>query len=96
MSAICQNKALCIVVSVWNKCTMTRNYVAEMVMEASDVEGATGGTTRVIGGAVEVASGIDGVGASGTDSMRSSSCCACSACGGTGGAGLGGAPRGAE
>ena len=96
MSAICQNKALCIVVSVWNKCTITQKSVPEMMMEAFDVEGAAGGTGRVVEGVVEVASGIDGVGASGTDSMRSSSCCACSACGGTGGAGLGGAPRGAQ
>ena len=45
MSAIYRNKALWVVVSVWNKCTMARNSVAEMVMEVSDVEGATGGTT---------------------------------------------------
>ena len=45
MVAICQNKALCVMVSVWNICTMTRNSVAEMVMKASDVKGAAGGTT---------------------------------------------------
>ena len=64
-----------------------------MVMKALNVEGVTDGTARVVGGAVEVASGIGGAGAGGIDSMGSSSCCACSACGGIGGAGLGGAPR---
>ena len=52
MVAICWNKALCVVVSVWNVCTMARNSVAEMVMKASDIEGATGGTAGVVGGAV--------------------------------------------
>ena len=75
---------------------MARNSVVEMVIEASNVEGASGGTTRVVGGVVEVASGIGGVGVGGTNSMGSSSCYACSACGGTKDAGLGGAPRGAE
>ena len=75
---------------------MARNSVAQMVMEASYVEDATSGTTGVVGGAIEVASGIGGAEAGGTDSMGSSSCCACSACGGTGDAGLGGATRGAE
>ena len=70
--------------------------MAEMVIEASDVEGASGGTTRVVGGVVEVASGIGGAGAGGIDSMESSSYCACLAYGGTGGVGLGGAPRGAK
>ena len=78
MSAICRNKALCIVVSVLNKCTMARNSVVDVVIEASDVGGAAGGTGGVAGGSVEVASGIDGaVGAGGTDSMGSSSYCAC-------------------
>ena len=52
MSAIYRNKALCVVVSVWNKCTMAQNSVAEMVVEALDVDGASGGTTGVVGGAV--------------------------------------------
>ena len=52
MTTICQNKALCVVVSVWNVCTMARNSVVEMVMEASDVEGASDGTVRVVEGAV--------------------------------------------
>ena len=56
---------------------MARNSVVEMVIEASNVEGASGGTTRVVGGVVEVASGIGGVGAGGIDSMGSLSCCAC-------------------
>ena len=43
MSAIFQNKTLCVVVSVWNKCTMARNFVVEMMMEVSGVEGAVGG-----------------------------------------------------
>ena len=43
---------MCVVVSVWNVCTMARNSVVEMMMEASDVEGASGGTTGVVGGAV--------------------------------------------
>ena len=67
-----------------------------MMMEAFDVEGATYGTTGMVGGVVEVALGIGGTGAGGTDSVGSSSCCACLACGGIGGAGMGRAPRGAE
>ena len=94
--AICQNKALCVVVSVWNKCTITQKSVPEMMMEAFDVEGAAGGTGRVVEGVVEVASGIGGAGAGGTDSVGSSFYCACSAYGGIRGAGLGRAPRGAE
>ena len=78
MSAICRNRALCLVVSVLNKCTMARNSMANMVIEASDVGGAAGGTGDVARGSVEVASGIDGAaGAGGTDSIGSSSCCAC-------------------
>ena len=50
--AICQNKALCVVVNVWNVCTMVQNSIVEMVMEASDVEGASGGTVRVVKGAI--------------------------------------------
>ena len=96
MAAIYWNKAVCVVVSVWNVCTMARNSVAEMVMEASDVEGASDETTGVVGGAVKVASSIGAAGAGGTNFVGSSSCCACSAYGGTGGAGLGGTSRGAE
>ena len=96
MSAIFQNKAVCVVVSVWNVCTMARNSMAEMVMEASDVEGASDETTGVVGGAIKVASSIGAAGAGGTDSVGSSSCCAFSACGGIGGTSLGGALRGAE
>ena len=75
---------------------MTRNSAAEMVMEASYVESATSGTSGVVGGSVEVASGIGGAVVGGTDYVGSSSYCVCSACGGIGGAGLGRAPRGAE
>ena len=95
MSAICRNKALCVVVSVWIKCTMARNSVADMVMEASDVGGVVGGIGGIAGGSVEVALGIGGVvGAGGIDSLGSSSCC--SACGGIGDADLGGVATGAE
>ena len=64
-----------------------------MVMEASNVEGAAGGTEEdgVVGGAVEVASGIgSAAGAGGTDSVGNSSYCGYSACGGIGGADLSG------
>ena len=61
---------------------MARNSVADMVMEASDVGGATGGTGGVVRGTVEVASGIGGTRACGTNSVGSSSCYAYSACGG--------------
>ena len=67
-----------------------------MVIEASDVDGATGGIVGVVGGAVEVSSGIGGVRAGGTDSVGSSSCYACSAYGVIRSAILGGSPRGAE
>ena len=87
---------LCVVVSVLNKCTMAQNSVAEMVMEAFNVEGVAGGIGGVVGGSVEVASGIGGAVAGGTDYVGSSSYCVCSACGGIGGAGLGRALRGAE
>ena len=56
--------------------------MVDMVMEASDVGGATGGTECVVGGLVKVASSIGGARVGGTDSMGSSSCCACSAYGG--------------
>ena len=75
---------------------MTRKHMAEMVMEASDVDGATGGTTGVVGGAREVSSGIGVAGAGNTNFVGSSSCYACSTYGGTGGAGLSGAPKGVE
>ena len=82
MFSIYRNKALCVIVSVWKKCTMARNSMEDMVMEASDVGGTTGGIGGVTGGTVEVASSISGVGVGGTDSVGSSFCCACSACGG--------------
>ena len=97
MSTIYQNRALCVVVSVLNKCTMTRNSMTDMVIEASDVGGAAGGTRGVVGGSIEVASGIDGVaGAGDTHYVGCSSRCACSVCAGTGDAGLGGAGTCAE
>ena len=77
MSTICQNRALCIVVSVLNKFIMAWNFVADMVIGASNVGGATGGTEGVVGGSIEVAWGIDGaVGADGIDFVGRSSCCA--------------------
>ena len=95
MSAICRNRALCAVVSVWNKCTTARNSMADIVMEASDVGGAAGGIGGVAGGTVEVTSVIGGAAReSGTDSTGSSSCCL--ACGGTGDVGLGGAATGTD
>ena len=74
MSLICRNRTLCIAVSVLNNCIMARNFVAVMVIGASDVGGAVGGIGDVAGGSVEVTSGIGGAGVSGTDSVRSSSC----------------------
>ena len=95
MSAIYQTRALCVVVSVLNKCTMARNSVVDVVIEASDVGGAAGGTGGVAEGSVEVASGIDGAaGACGTDSTGNSSYC--SACGDTRDASLGGVATGVE
>ena len=97
MSARCRDRALCVAVSVLKKCTMARNYVANMVIEASDIRGAAGGTRGVAGGSAEVASGIDGAArTSGIDSVGSSSYCSCSACTSTRDAGLGGAASGAE
>ena len=96
MSAIYQTRALCVVVSVLNKCTMARNSMADMVIKASDVGGAVGGTRDVAEGSVEVALGIGGVEAGGTELAGSSSCCACSAWAGTGDAGLSGAATGVE
>ena len=61
-----------------------------MVMEGSDVVGATGGTIGVVGGAVEVASGV---GTGGVVSVGSSPC---SSCGGTRGATMGGTLTSAE
>ena len=60
-----------------------------MVMEGSDVVGATGVTVRVVGGAVEVASGV---GTGGAVFVGSSPC---SGSRSTGGATIGKAPRGA-
>ena len=74
---------------------MARNSVADMVMEASDIEGAAGGTGGVTRESVEVTLGIGGaVGPSGIDSTGSSSYC--SVCGGTRDAGLAGVATGAE
>ena len=76
---------------------MARNSVANMVIEASDVGGAAGGTGGVAGRSIEVASGIDGVaGAGDTHYVGCSSRCVCSVCAGTGDAGLGGAGTCAE
>ena len=83
MSAICLNNVVCVVVSVWNICTMAQKFVAKMVMKAFDVEDATGGTGGVVGGIVEVALGIGGAGVGGTDFVGSMSRYACLACGGT-------------
>ena len=103
MSTICKNKTLCVVVSVWNKCTMAQNSVAKMVNEASDVRGAAGGTEGVAGGSVEMPSGIgctvgtsDVAGTSGTDFVRSLSYCSYSTCAGTIDVGLGGTAIGVE
>ena len=52
---------------------MARNSMEDMVMEASDVGGTTGGIGGVTGGTVEVASSISGVGVGGTDSVGCSS-----------------------
>ena len=69
--------------------------MADMVMEASNVGGTTGGTRGVAGGLVEMASGIDGaVGPDGTNSAGSSSYCSAYDC--TGDAGLGGTATGVE
>ena len=59
-------------------------------MEGSDVVGATGVTVRVVGGAVEVASGV---GTGGAVFVGSSPC---SGSRSIGGATIGKAPRGAE
>ena len=76
---------------------MARNSMADMVIEASDVGGAAGGTRDVVEGLVEVVLGIDGaVGASGIESTGSSSCCVCLAYAGTRDDGLSGAASGAE
>ena len=81
-----------------------------MVIEDSDggdadVAGTTGGASRVVGGAEDVASGMGTVegtaGAGGMISVGISACCAyyayggCSSYGGCRGAGISGAPRGA-
>ena len=55
MSAICWNRALCIVVSVLNNSIMARNSEPDTVIKSSNVGGATGGTGGVTGGSVEVA-----------------------------------------
>ena len=67
-----------------------RNSEADMVMEGSDVIGATGGTVRVVAEAAEVASGM------GTSDAVSIGSSPCSGCGGTGDATMGGTLRGTE
>ena len=67
-----------------------RNSKAEMVMEGSDVVGATGGTVGVIGRVAEVASSV------GTGGAVSAKGLPYSGCGGTRGATMGGALRGPE
>ena len=103
MSSIYRNRALCVTVSVLNKCIMARNSMADMVIGASDVGGTTGGIGDVAGRLVEVASGIDGAagvgdaaGTGGINFEESSSCYGCSVCGDIGDAGLGVAASGAE
>ena len=68
----------------------------------ANVAGTTGGASRVVGGAEDVALGVGTIegaaGVGGMISVRISACCACggcSSCGGSGGAGISGAPRGA-
>ena len=71
-----------------------------MVMEGSDVVGATGGTVGDIGGAAKVALGMGTCGAevgdAGVGSIVSSGSSPYSVFGGTGGATMGGAPGGAK
>ena len=78
-----------------------------MVIDDSNGRGVniadtTGGASRVVGGAEDVALGVGTIegaaGVGGMISVRISACCACggcSSCGGSGGAGISGAPRGA-
>ena len=74
---------------------MARNSMADMVIEASDVGGAAGGTGDVARGSVEVALGIDSAaGACGTYSTGNSSYC--STCGDTRDASLGSVATGVE
>ena len=96
--------------SVCKVATRPRNSKAEMVMEGSDVVGATGETTGVIRRAIETALGMGTGGAKVGDSgvggivfVRSSPCsvgtgvdCACSVCGGSEGDAMGWAPGGAK
>ena len=97
MFAIFRNRALCVAVSVLNKCIMARNSMANMVIGASNVGGAAGGIGDVGGGLIEVVTSIDdAAGVGGTDFEGSSSCCAYSACAGIGDAGLGGATSSVE
>ena len=58
ISAIYWKRATCVVVSIWKVCIRLRNSEAKMVMEGSDVVGATGETVWVIGRATKVASGL--------------------------------------
>ena len=90
ISAIYWKRVECVVVSVWKVCTRAWNSEANMVMDDSDVVGATGGTLGVVGGAAKVASSVSTAGVASVGSSP------CSGCGGTSGATMGGAPRYAE
>ena len=59
ISVICWKKAACVVDSVCKVATRPQNSEAEIVMEGSDVVGATDGIVGVKGGAVRTASGMD-------------------------------------
>ena len=64
---------------------MAQNFVAEMVIKASDVEDAAGGVAKVVGGVAVVVSStsivVGVVEAGGTVSVGGSSYYACSSCG---------------
>ena len=59
---------------------MARNSIADMLIGASDVGGAAGGTGYVAGGSVEVASGIDGAAGAGGIKSEGSLLCLLSLC----------------
>ena len=64
---------------------MAQNFVAEMVIKASDIEDAAGGAAKVVEGATVVVSSmsivVGVVKAGGTVSVGGSSYYACSSCG---------------
>ena len=95
--------------SVYKVATRPQNSKAEMVMEDSNVVGATGGIVGVIrraGATSSMDTGGAKVGDAETGGIASIGSspyfvgtgvdCACSACGGTGGATMGEAPGGVE